>query len=183
MSRIDQLIDSYFDFISIPWRNAAPDQRVVFCIYNQMEELKLRLKVEEFELATKQAKHGWEVLDLNETFAEWLSEDDYAEEFFNNPGDLMDLLPDEYLSFIIGKFKKWQEKSDIHVNTVVAIKGIGSLFGFIKIKDLVDEISKLVPGRLLIFFPGSYENNNYRLLDAYDGWNYLAVPITPDKEF
>lgn len=29
----------------------------------------------------------------------------------------------------------------------------------------------------------SYENNNYRLLDGYDGWNYLAVPITADKEF
>ena len=27
---------------------------------------------------------------------------------------------------------------------------------------------------LLIFFPGSYENNNYRLLDGYDGWNNLA---------
>ena len=34
-----------------------------------------------------------------------------------------------------------------------------------------------------IFFPGSYEDNNYRLLDGYDGWNYLAVPITADKEF
>jgi hypothetical protein len=29
-----------------------------------------------------------------------------------------------------------------------------------------------------VFFPGVYENNNYRLLDARDGWNYLAVPIT-----
>ena len=38
-------------------------------------------------------------------------------------------------------------------------------------------------GRLLVFFPGSYENNNYRLLDGYDGWNYLAVPITADKGY
>ena len=43
-------------------------------------------------------------------------------------------------------------------------------------------LTLLVAGRLLIFFPGSYENNNYRLLDAYDGWNYLAVPITADKD-
>jgi len=35
-----------------------------------------------------------------------------------------------------------------------------------------------IQGRLLIFFPGVYEQNNYRLLDARDGWNYLAVPIT-----
>jgi len=36
-----------------------------------------------------------------------------------------------------------------------------------------------VEGRLLVFFPGEYhpENHTYRLLDARDGWNYLAVPL------
>jgi len=63
-------------------------------------------------------------------------------------------------------------------NTVVALKGVGSLFGFLKVKDVVDKLAPLVSGRLLVFFPGTYENNNYRLLDGYDGWNYLAVPIT-----
>ncbi|MBA7556966.1 hypothetical protein ES705_49694 [subsurface metagenome] len=51
------------------------------------------------------------------------------------------------------------------------------------IQEVVDELAPLVSGRLLVFFPGSFENNNYRLLDGYDGWNYLAVPITADKEF
>ena len=66
---------------------------------------------------------------------------------------------------------------------VVAVKGVGSLFGFVKVKEVVDKLAPLVSGRLLVFFPGSFENNNYRLLDGYDGWNYLAVPITADKEF
>jgi len=35
-----------------------------------------------------------------------------------------------------------------------------------------------IRGRLLVFFPGVYEQDNYRLLDARDGWNYLAIPIT-----
>ena len=35
-----------------------------------------------------------------------------------------------------------------------------------------------VTGRLVVFFPGEYEQNNYRLLDARDGWSYMAVPIT-----
>jgi len=48
---------------------------------------------------------------------------------------------------------------------------------------LVDKLSPLVQGRLLVFFPGSCENDNYRLLDGYDGWNYLAVTITEDKEW
>lgn len=50
-------------------------------------------------------------------------------------------------------------------------------------RHLVDRLAPMVEGRLLVFFPGSYENNNYRLLDGYDGWNYLAVPITADKEY
>ena len=66
---------------------------------------------------------------------------------------------------------------------VVALKGVGSLFGFLKVKEVVDKLAPVAKGRLLVFFPGSYEDNNYRLLDGYDGWNYLAVPITADKEF
>jgi hypothetical protein len=29
-----------------------------------------------------------------------------------------------------------------------------------------------------VFFPGSREGNVYKLLDAREGWNYLATPIT-----
>jgi len=32
-----------------------------------------------------------------------------------------------------------------------------------------------------VFFPGQLEQNNYRLLDARDGWNYMAVPISIDS--
>mgnify|MGYP000987610382 CR=1 FL=1 len=39
-----------------------------------------------------------------------------------------------------------------------------------------------IRGRLVLFFPGQLEGNNYRLLDARDGWNYLAVPISQHGE-
>ena len=39
-------------------------------------------------------------------------------------------------------------------------------------------VERDIKGRLVVFFPGQYEHNNYRLLDARDGWNYMAVPIT-----
>jgi hypothetical protein len=87
----------------------------------------------------------------------------------------------KYLDYIEEAFEKHIQENDVDVNTVVALSGVGSLFGFLKIKDVVDRLAPLVEGRLLVFFPGSYENNNYRLLDGYDGWNYLAVPITADK--
>ena len=39
-------------------------------------------------------------------------------------------------------------------------------------------VERDVRGRLVVFFPGTLEQNNYRLLDARDGWNYMAVPIS-----
>jgi hypothetical protein len=42
-------------------------------------------------------------------------------------------------------------------------------------------VQDLVNGRMLVFFPGEVDGNNYRLLGAKDGWNYLATPITADK--
>ena len=39
-----------------------------------------------------------------------------------------------------------------------------------------------IRGRLVVFFPGHLERSNYRLLDARDGWNYMAVPITLHSE-
>ena len=52
----------------------------------------------------------------------------------------------------------------------------------VKVKDVVEKVATKVAGRLLVFFPGRYENNNFRLLDGYDGWDYHAFVITADKE-
>nr|WP_243888236.1 BREX protein BrxB domain-containing protein [Shewanella algae] len=90
------------------------------------------------------------------------------------------MLP-KYAEYIAAEFKAFTDNAGADNNTVVALSGVGSLFGFQKVKDIVDKLAPMVPGRLLVFFPGSYENNNYRLLDGYDGWNYLAVPITAEK--
>jgi hypothetical protein len=47
----------------------------------------------------------------------------------------------------------------------------------------VDAVAKDVRGRLLVFFPGEIDNNVYRFLDAREGWNYLATPITCQDSF
>ena len=87
-----------------------------------------------------------------------------------------------YQAYIVERFRTFLNESNATDKVVVAVKGVGSMFGFLKVKGLVDQFAPLVQGRLVVFFPGSYEDNNYRLLDGYDGWNYLAVPITSDKE-
>lgn len=183
MSRIKQLLQSYSKYVTIPWRdNAAAAQRVIFCVYNENDELKLRAKIDEFEIVTRQAGHEWSVFDLTDTFAEWLASQRYAKSYFQKPHLLATLLP-KYTTFVMERFEKFLEDEDVQSDHVVALKGVGSLFGLIKVKEVVDTLAPCVPGRLLVFFPGSYEDNNYRLLDGYDGWNYLAVPITADKSF
>lgn len=183
MSRVKRLVHSYSRHISIPWRDdAAAAQRVIFCVYNENEERWLRARVDEFEIVTKQAGHDWALFDLTNTFAAWLSSQRYAKSYFQKPHLLATVLP-KYLDYIVDEFERFLDSRTIDENAVVAIQGVGALFGFLKVKDVVDKLAPRVPGRLLVFFPGSYENNNYRLLDGYDGWNYLAMPITADKDY
>jgi len=64
---------------------------------------------------------------------------------------------------------------------VVALQGVASVFAFSHVSEIVAAVANNVKGRILVFFPGEYENNEYRLLDARPGWNYQAVPITANK--
>lgn len=183
MNRVKRLIQSYSKYISVPWRDdAAAAQRVIFCVYNETEERCLRAKVGEFENVTRELGYEWAMFDLTDTFAIWLASQRYAKSYFQKPQLLSTLLP-RYLAFITDEFETFLQKNKIGPGSVVAINGVGSLFGFLKVKDVVEKLAPMVKGRLLVFFPGSYENKNYRLLDGYDGWNYLAVPITADKEY
>jgi hypothetical protein len=183
VSKVRRLIQSYGKYIAVPWRSdAAAAQRVIFCIYNENEELRLRSKIEEFELATRQSGHQWAIYDLTDTFGQWLASQRYAKSYFQKPSLLSTLLP-KYLTYITEDFAAFLNNNGTGEESVVALKGVGSLFGFLKVKEVIDKLAPMVRGRLLVFFPGSYDNNNYRLLDGYDGWNYLAVPITADKEF
>ncbi len=183
MSKIKRLLQSYSRYISIPWRSdAAAAQRVIFCVYNENDELRLRASIDEFQIATRNVKHGWALFDLTDTFADWFAKQRYAKKYFQKP-ELVDGLMHRYLAYIKQEFETFLQVNDINAGSVFALKGVGSLFGFLNVRDVVAEIAPLVPGRLLIFYPGNYENNNYYLLNGHDGWDYLAVLITADKEF
>ena len=180
MSKIKKLLNTYETFIQLPWRSdSAAEQRVIFCVYDQNDELRLRAKVEEFEIATKKANHGWFLFDITNTFAVWLSKNRYAKSYFAQP-EIVQTLTGTYLTFIVEEYKRFLQAHECTENDVIALTGVASLFGLLKVKEVVDKLSKLTKGRLVVFFPGSFENDNYRLLDAYDGWNYLAIPITAE---
>jgi hypothetical protein len=114
MSRVKRLVQSYSKFISVPWRDdAAAAQRVIFCVYNETEERWLRARVDEFEIATRQAGHEWAMFDLTDTFATWLASQRYAKSYFQKPHLLSSLLP-KFLAFIHTEFVRSVSSFLIH---------------------------------------------------------------------
>lgn len=179
MSRIEDLADSYGRHIGTPWqRTVAGAQRVVMVVYDKDLERTLRARKLAFETATREAGHDWHEVDLSTAFAEWMAADDYQDEYFASPEDLRLKLDAEFPEYVAERLREVFRKSEVTANSVVAVLGVGSLFGFARISEILKKVEADIQGRLVVFFPGQFERNNYRLLDARDGWNYLAVPIT-----
>ncbi|HNC99356.1 MAG TPA: DUF1788 domain-containing protein, partial [Myxococcota bacterium] len=175
-NRIDQLVERYKQVVSLPWeRHLAGPQRVWFAIYDKSDERRLRYRLSDFEAATTLAAHRWREVDLTDAFARWMGELPYRDAYFEDPSEIERVLP-EFQSAVVERILGEFRAAD--ADTVVALRGVACLFGLLKVSDLVQRLSTHVPGRLLVLFPGEHEGNNYRLLDARDGWNYLAVPIS-----
>src|SRR5438046_6939708 len=84
----------------------------------------------------------------------------------------------DFVQFTAGQLREALTAEVVDEDTVVAVQGVACLFGFTRFSLVLKEVVKDIRGRLVVFFPGEKDGNNYRLLDARDGWNYLAVPIT-----
>jgi hypothetical protein len=178
LSRINKLLRTFERFVSLPWElNLAGPQRVWFVVYDKTDERRLRARLTEFEIATKQAGHPWLLIDLTSAFAEWMAGQEYRESYFEDPS-AVDLLLPEFEASMIERIRNVLSSPMAAEDAVVALSGIACLFGFVKVSSLIQALAPHIRGRLLVFFPGEHENNNYRLLDARDGWNYMAVPIT-----
>lgn len=179
MARIEDLASRYQGHISAPWQmNLAGGQKTVFVVYPKVDERRLRARLELFELGTKQAGHGWHLFDFTDAFARWMAATDYREVYFEEPDNLTMKLRSDFLAFAADELRRALTADDVDANTVVAVYGVASLYGFTKVSLVLKEVEHSIRGRLVLFFPGEYDENNYRLLDARDGWNYLAVPIT-----
>ena len=177
MGRIDSLAERYQCHIALPWqKDLAGAQRAIFIVYDKADERRLRLRMKMFETATNKAGHAWGECDLTRVFARWMADTEYRDSYFESPEDLQMKLEDDFLAHVAGRVRQALAQAD--ENSVVGVYGISSLFGFVRVSELMKEVEPDIRGRVVVFFPGEYENSNYRLLDARDGWNYLAVPIT-----
>lgn len=183
MARIEDLAERYGRHIATPWqRTIAGAQRVVMVVYDKELERTLRARKLAFETATREAGHDWFEVDLSDAFAKWMAADDYRDEYFSSPEDLQLKLDAEFPEFVAKQIRDVLRKPEVTANSVVAIIGVGSVFGCARISQVLKKVEADIRGRLVVFFPGQFERNNYRLLDARDGWNYLAVPITQHGE-
>ena len=181
-SRVSKLVATYRQHLTVPWQaGLAAVQRVIFAVYDKSDELRLRANVEEFVLVTQQAGKQWLLIDVTDAFPQWMTAQEYRDAYFETPEDLAGHQTGELTEFVADLVARLKTRitADATPDTVVALLGVGSLFGLARVSTVVEGIKDAVPGRLLVFFPGEYhpENHSYRLLDARDGWNYLAVPL------
>jgi hypothetical protein len=90
MNQIQRLIANYQSFVGLPWSPNRPGaQRVWFLVYPPSEERRLRVRIQELEIATREAKHGWKQVDITGLPARWLAENSYREAYFAEPAPLV----------------------------------------------------------------------------------------------
>jgi hypothetical protein len=181
-SKVAKLVVAYQQHLLVPWQTGlAAIQRVIFAVYDKADELRVRGIVGEFELVTRQSGKEWLLLDVTNAFPEWMAAQEYRDAYFESPEDLAGYQTGELTEFVadLTATLKFRISAESGPDTVVALLGVGSLFGLARVSAVVEGIKESVQGRLFVFFPGEYhpENHAYRLLDARDGWNYLAVPL------
>lgn len=175
MSKIDDLLDRYEENVSRPWRTRVDgSQKVWFVVYPPEYEREICARTDEFRMATARADHEWTLCDLTAAFPEWMAQHEYRDRHFEEPSGF-DYIKKDFLSALAGRVQNALVEAG--EDEVVALTGIGTLFGFARVSNLVEEVEPEIRGRLVVFFPGRHEQNTYRLLDARDGWDYLAMPI------
>ena len=175
MSTIDRLVEKYAAAAQVPWREGlSGPERTWMLVYPPKDERRLRERLTLFRAATQDAGHKWIEIDMTDEFEKWLVSQEYAESYYEHPKDvgMVEELLGEHLETVVRSGT--QNATSEHV---VALTGLGSLFGLFSVSKLIESASEQIPGRLLAFFPGVREKNNYRLLNAKDGWSYLAIPI------
>jgi hypothetical protein len=178
MDRGSALLAQYHTQLSLPWRrDIAGAERVWIAVYPPDLERLIRPKLPEFELATKSAGHTWHQVDLTKSFAAWLAGQEYREAYFQEPEAIAPAL-ENFAQAVEQTVRTALTADGVDENGIVAVFGVASLFPMARVSTLIQRAAQDVRGRLLVFFPGALEHGNYRLLDARDGWNYLAIPIT-----
>lgn len=181
MSHCNRLLLNYQRFVQLPWaEHLAGKQRVWFAIYPPSEERRVRAHVQEFQVATIDAGRKWHLVDISHLPAKWLAEHPDRGGYFAEPAALH-AIEEEVRARAVDILREVLHSPIVDNDTVVAVQGVGAFFGFAHLSPIISGIEDSILGRLLVFFPGEFERNLYRFMDARDGFNYMAVPITSNE--
>ncbi len=176
MSEIDDACQAYARQLREPWNpHLSGPERVWMLTYRPASERRLRHRLPMFRTATEAAGRKWQLIDVTTSFEDWLEKHEYRDEYLRDPESLQFGALDEFADCLIDDVATQLRQA--MQDTVSALLGSASLFGLVRVSRLLHGVARDIPGRMLVFFPGSRQDNNYRLLDGHDGWSYLAVPI------
>lgn len=179
ISKVDILLNNYEKVLKEPWaKRLSGQEKVWFLVYDPVDQRKVALRIGDFERITRKNKKNWIEIDLQNYFPEWMKNHEYRDAYFADPEAILDQIEYDFKNYLVKNISSIIDAIQNLENTVVAITNVSSLFGFLKLSEVLSEIYHLNRGRILIFFPGEYHNNHFRLMDARDGWSYLARPIT-----
>lgn len=172
---VEDLLAAFRTRLSVPWRaDEAAAGRVWMLWYDKALERRVRGRLAEFRLAAEQAGKGWHEFDLVPEFGKWVAGQTWFERAAKRPATLSTVLPD-FEAQLIRQLRDWLGQCG--PDDILALTGAASLFGLTRVSTLIGKAADVIPGRLLVTFPGTHQSGIYRLLDARDGWSYLAVPI------
>lgn len=177
MGKIEDLADQFGSVLPVPESNIRLSaERVLMIVYDKSDERALISRLGEFETRTCASGRSWTQVDCTTFFSQWMASLDYCESYFAEPEHLDAKLEGEFKQVVVDRIRAVLRETDSR--SVVAVTGTASLYGFVRVSEVIREVETEIRGCLAVFFPGTIDKQIYRLLDAQDGGNYLAQNIS-----
>lgn len=174
-NQIERLNDALAQQLTIPWTDdKSGAERVWFLVFEPTMLRRIEARKDLFRQTAIGAGKSWVEINLSLEFGHWMANHKYAESYFARPTLALNLADSfaENLAENIGK-----RIDGLGDDSLIALTGTEAVYGVVRLSHLLHLFNDKIPGRLLVFFPGSYSQPNYQFLNAHEGWNYLAVPI------
>jgi hypothetical protein len=179
MNYVERLNEALKLQLKHPWSSdRSGGERVWFLVFDPEQLRKVLARKDLFKLSVEAAGKRWIDLDIAAEFGTWMRDHRYAERYFQRP-QLARSIADDFSKCLAERITTRIAESGADEASLLVLTGAESLYGITRLSHITSLIEDSIPGRLMVFFPGSYSDTQYRLLNARDGWNYLAVPIVP----
>lgn len=182
MSR-NKSIRAYTHELELTWRpDISGEERVWIMPYSPDIERSMRFSLSELAARTKASGRKWSVVDISDDFGTWIANHKAAERLLSGKVPIGSKVREEFEIALASRISAVLRVAG--EDEVVALVGIGSIYPFVRASDVIKRIHDDIQGRLLVLFPGSYNETThvFRLLNARDGFSYRATVIDETKD-